>query len=249
MKATIDHKKKDTERRYVNLFKARYAEFPEGEIEDHEPLDFIVHSVSGTVGIEVENYYIGTAQGKGSRGSPVQRETSERGKFAIKAKEEFEKLDSRKLDVIFYFLDSKLGADKSLAKTAAELIKKVAPQQAGSIEIDWRTLKDTRLEDYLGTIRIRSAKQAQWQSRESLWLGTPIQELQNNIAAKEAKIDEYLKQSSRLWLLLVSDEAHLSSTADPPLDVTSHTFTTRFERVVMFWTASGRILQLRVNHP
>jgi hypothetical protein len=73
---------------------------------------------------------------------------------------------------------------------------------------------------------------------------TSFDELQQEIAIKDAKVEKYLEQCSSVWLLIVVGGRYIATMADFPKDLPAHPFQFRFERVLIYNRVTLNIIAL-----
>jgi hypothetical protein len=229
--------KKQRERSLLNEFKSIYSDFPSGQIIEFEEPDFLVPTEMGIIGIELVDY----VRGQSKNGSVLRRDEKLRERIANEAKAEFEAKHQTPLMVQIHWYGHRhlSKADvRLLASSAAELIEKcVPPEIFDMVRVGRERLAGTPLERFVPFIhvtRVRTAEQSSWSSTESGWIEVFVEELEELISLKDAKIDAYLQNCAIPWLIIVADRGHISSSVALPDTVKQYPFQTRFDRVI-FW--------------
>lgn len=231
-------RKKDRERNQLKALKSIYPGFPCGTIVDHEAPDFLIRTDSETVGIELVDY----VRGQGDPGGSVaRRDEVVRLRIAEMAKAEFEATHGVTLEVHFFWYPHR-HPSKSIAKLLASeiagLVSRFIPQEThvrATVKRD--QLGGTPLEEYLHSVfivRLKNSGSGVWSEVASAWVEVAIDELQQLIGSKDIKIDQYSKVCDSVWLVIVTDELHLSSFAELVAHVKRHRFQTDFGRVIWF---------------
>ena len=237
--------KKALERSFLAEIAAIYPDFPSGIITNTERPDFLVLGESYITGMEV----VGYVRGQGHGGSVDRRNETLRQEIAEEARQVFESSHSDPLMVRFLW-HSAQHLSKSdvpdIGASAAKIVGQNIPQSLfDSTRIAGNELVDTALQEFVSSISVtRVRNQALWSSVDAGFVSVPASELQELLASKNAKVQDYLQRCDEVWLLIVADGRYISSTADLPEDIQQVHFRSAFRKVLFYDRPNQRIATL-----
>lgn len=254
-RSTAAEQKKAEERQFLDALTTIYPGFPRGRVEPTEEPDFLVREPGRTTGVEIVKY----VRGQGIEGgSPQREEEAFRGTVAQAAQREY---DSQAGPPILATLvwNSHPPRGLSVQELAISMVDLVIPRvladHRGTGSIEWEDLQGSPLEAALAKIYIDrrvSGRASTWFSTSGGAIGVGLDEIEEVLAAKGAKVEAYLKKCDAVWLVVVSGyfmphEYPISGEASPSEDLLEHVFTTGFERVIFYHHSERRAFDLRVQ--
>jgi hypothetical protein len=92
--------------------------------------------------------------------------------------------------------------------------------------------------------RLKDQAKGVWAAIEAGFIGGGISDIQAIVELKEPKIASYLSRCDEVWLLIVADGAHISSTLDLDIELDS-TLRTQFTRVLFYDHVSKTVSRLK----
>jgi hypothetical protein len=92
--------------------------------------------------------------------------------------------------------------------------------------------------------RLRDRANGVWSAIEAGFIGGAITDIQAIVDVKESKINSYLSRCDEIWLLIVTDAAHISSTLKLKFEPGS-AIRTQFERVLLYNGDSNSVTRLK----
>jgi hypothetical protein len=247
--ATIDSAKKHQELWFVNKVRLLYPAFPVGELVSHEEPDFLIGREGEKLGIEMTLFI----RGEGQHGSVLRQYEATQKRLADMAKKEFEQTSSIALCVHLHWLRSQ--PRRAEAVTIASELAKIVSQNIPT-EIYATTTID--LNEYnhfdligkyitrISIMRLKSTSKSLWSSIEAGFVGVNTSDIQAIISAKSAKVGAYIKHCDRVWLVIVADGTHISSSVELDKAVVAHKFPSRFEKVLFYDVFSQLVHELPV---
>lgn len=133
-----------------------------------------------------------------------------------------------------------------IGASAAKIVGQNIPQSLfDSTRIAGNELVDTALQEFVSSISVtRVRNQALWSSVDAGFVSVPASELQELLASKNAKVQDYLQRCDEVWLLIVADGRYISSTADLPEDIQQVHFRSAFRKVLFYDRPNQRIATL-----
>jgi len=241
--------KKARERQFLDKFLSNYPEFPEGEIIDFESPDFWVKQNTKILGVEIVNFIRGQNQGE----SVDRRNEILWQKIADEARKKF----AVKFDIpltVHFFWHSRYNLRQSeisqLADSAVSLIGKYIPEKLfGSVRIDYNEINTTLLKKVcrsISVLKVRDVAQSSWSSMITGWTEVQTDEIQYLLDLKKDKVEAYLQNCDMVWLIIVADGEHISSTIDISV-VKEQVYKTSFEKVFVYDYRRNGIFQLELQ--
>jgi len=242
--------KKERERAFLEGVKKFDPEFPSGQITDSESPDFIVKLDSKSLGIEIIEY----VRGQNSGESALRRREVVSQKIIDIAKDKFYRSNEIPLWVIFSWYPRRYPQQvesKELADVAVWAINNNVPQDLfESVVITNDYLENTPLEKFVHNIRVtrvRNQGQALWSSVESGFTSAVSNEIQEIISSKNVKAKQYRENGDLLWLIIVSDGRHISSTASLEESALNYIYQSEFDRVIFYDHQEQKIKDLAIT--
>ena len=234
---------KETEKFYLPRFKELCPEFPDGDIEDSEPPDFLVRSSDGIVGIELTRLFNPNPIGRKKRkGVFLRAVEAERDKIVDRIKEYYISQGGDPLRVSIHFsgdvIDKNSIKDKDL-ECVATMIKRKRPQVGSTTFLDDDLERNENFPDWLAHISIFGLNQGEenfWTAPGSACIPTlAAEEIQKRITEKEEKYPSYREKCSSAWLVLMTRvEKGLGTHVKFSTEVWNHRYETFFEQVWIF---------------
>ncbi len=239
--------KKERERAFLAEIKTLNPDLIPGEIVDSESPDFICNQDFGKLGIEIVEYVRGQNAGE----SALRRIEVIRQRIIDEAKNEFYKTKDIPLWIIFSWYPRKLPRKSEvseLASIAVWAIGNNTPQNLfDNIEITNEYLEDTLLKKFvhkIRVIRVRNEKQALWGSIESGFISVVPNEIQEIISSKNVKVRQYKTNCDEVWLVIVAEGTHISSTVGLEQDTLTNQFDSEFDKVLFYDRQEHKVINL-----
>lgn len=239
--------KKNHELIHLEHFKEVCPSFPEGKIESTEKPDFIVHTQENLLGIEhTEIYQLGP-----SDGTSLQAQDSLAQKVVEKAHSLYLEQHSQPLLVQIHFNHRirlrKTEVDR-LAKAIMHLVETTPIEPGLSITIMRSAENSINFPNEIAMLHINAhslGKETKWFCSSAGWIPevTP-EDIQKKINHKETKLSSYKSRCSEIWLLLVIDDLRIPSSVDSSREASTYQYSTRFDRVFIFWNSTRCFIEL-----
>jgi hypothetical protein len=247
--STKDAAKKERERYYLERVKALYSDFPSGQIIETERPDFLIASDAGVVGIDLADYI----REQGEKGSPLRHKEKVCDEIADMAQLTFESKNDVPLQVHFHWYwhrKPNTAERKEIANQVAELIDKHLPKEIyGRNYIDPDEEGAAFLGDFLTRVSIMRLKpdaKRSWSNVEFGFVEVEAEDLQQLISSKEKNITAYRANCVAIWLVLVADATHISSSIEFNRSISQHIFATRFDRVLVYNHLNQSVVSLSI---
>ncbi len=215
--------------------------FPEGEIEKLKQPDFRITLNNGTrIGIEVTEYFRG--QGK-MGGSALRRDEKIRQKIADTAKMLYESKFNVPLWVTFnpcHNLKMKGKCEEDVATALVEvIIDNIPDTSSGETRIYLSETENPIFQNIFSSLwikRLRGSKSSVWGIVEAGFTSINVKEIQGIIDGKLPKIPKYRCKCDLVWLLIVAEGRHLSSSIDTDWisKLNNHQFDSEFDCVLFY---------------
>lgn len=182
--------------------------FPQTAATDHESPDFLVRVGSRTIGIEMQEFI----QGAGPEGAPRRAAETTRAAIMRLAQRDFEASHANvHLYVYGHFrrdpLDRKLAPE--LAKRLAQVVATVIPTPKPGVPVLRRhvthELEAAELTDYLHDLDVllyTRATYGLWTTPEVGYSSRDLEDLKQQIEAKEPKLAAYRQACDEIWLVM-----------------------------------------------
>jgi hypothetical protein len=239
---------KEREHYYLKKAQAAYPDLPPGTPTSTESPDFLFQNESRVLGIEITDFIR-----RVKRDSPLSLRTIEKlhAMVALQAKAIFEAKYNIPLWIALHWDHRFRFSKKDVPRVASQLvdvIEKDIPREIyEGTSFNWDSHGDFPIFEAIHRISIRRLKdrtKGVWAEAESGFIGGTMSDIQEVVEAKEPKIQSYLTKCDEVWLLIIADGAHISSTLDIELEP-SATLRTQFERVLLYDGDSKSVLRLK----
>jgi hypothetical protein len=246
----LEKTKKAQEHSILNEVATLYPNFPSGDWQEQENPDFIIQQGSCTLGIELTGFYRGQNKGESAhkRAEVVWQKTMDTVRV------EFESVNKIPLLVHSCWLPHQYPSQadiKHIADDIFSLITYNIPQKVfTSIILDNEKFEGTLLEEYLAflnILRVRNKGQSLWSFIDAGFIGTHVSEIQRLISSKNGIVNNYLQKCDVVWLIITTEGRYISSMVTLPIDILSHTFESRFEKVLFYDRLSKQITELKTH--
>jgi hypothetical protein len=239
-------KNKARERRFVELFKSAYTDFPAGTIladESQERPDAIVVTPQGKMGIEITALH----------NDKLKRTESECEKAVLEAQQIYEKFHLPKLHVSVHIGGESSFSRKTRNKFATAIAKLVAaniPAVGKFTELENHFNNPTQFPYEINSIYIYRYS---WPD-ENCWSAPSagfyrenfIDELQNVIAEKDQKLSGYAPDCKEQWLLVVAENISPSTFFDPSQKTLDHLYKSAFDKIFLLEPFSAKLHELKL---
>ena len=243
--------KDDIEKTYLDGFAKTLAQFPVGCLSKSENPDFLVSNEEGTLGIELTRMFRKPLQGE----SPLRAQESLREKIIESAKARYVALGqpSIRVGVLFNNRIALRRRDvKEIAQRLADLVIRSIPDPGERHMKQYNRINRNYFPEAIDVIvvgRPERLQRSSWSiaSAEDL-PPLSISEVQARISAKDIRVPDYLKQCDRIWLVLCTCGAGLSSYLELSDEATQATYEGQFTRVFVYkWPSTVQELAVRSN--
>ena len=239
--------RKELESFYLNMARNVYSGFPNIEPIDCEAPDFLFRKEKTVIGVEVTNFIRGLA----SASITMRTAESLRERVAERAQRRFESRNQVALRVALHWNEQFRFSKKQVDPLSAELaslVESVTPSGVyeGAV-CDANISGDLPIFCAVSRIsirRLRDESKGLWTAIEAGFVEVDIANLHGIVARKESKVDSYAEQCDEVWLLIVADSQHISSSLELK-SKTGPALATRFSRVLLYNVVSDTVTQLR----
>jgi len=240
---------KQQERHFVEVFKAVFKDFPEGEIlcdENQERPDALVKNEHGSTGIEVTRILH----------QQLRQTESETESLVAEASRIYQKRNLPNLH-----LGVTLGSEKlfdrsnrtKFATALADLVAANVPERNGLVEVenDWSNPEVFPFEIHSVLIlRNAALTKNHWTIPSFGWIVENFTEtLQQIITKKERLIHGYDTECNALWLLIVAENGSAASFFDPSPETQSYPYASSFDRVFFLDLFKMHLFELTIERP
>ena len=238
-------KQQDHEATLFERFRQRY-EVPSGRVDHLDRPDFLVHSPSRVIGIELTDLY----QQHGI-GRTQQAQESERAGLLAEAKRQCIAAGVPSLNVAVFFAPHQPIRKSNRAAFAAQIASlvraRMPPTNEGSVYIE-NLWCDSTVPNCVLSIRITRfpwLREHDWSAPEAGYVQTEcIGLIQSRLDAKAVEYAHYRTKCDECWLLIVAGGWRPSSLFKPSRETLQHQYTTPFQRVFLMEHFSGSLSEL-----
>lgn len=242
---TRDDIKKNRERLYLERARLVFDGFPSGPPQDGEAPDFLWETPSGWLGVEVVDYI----RGLSSASVTMRTRDNLHSQVSDHARSKFEGEYGIPLMVHLHWNNSfKLNRRQTNA-LGADLAAVVAENIPGTlyrnIVVDYQT-SSGHIFDAIHRVsitRLRDGAAGLWAAIEAGFIGGAATDIQALVEQKDAKVEQYLRRCSEVWLLIVADGRHISSSLE--ISDVEALITTRFTRVLLYDGSTHTVTPLK----
>lgn len=238
-------KKKTKELVYLEEVRQLFSDFPKGEIVAQESPDFVIKSPSGNIGIELVEFVRGQNRG----GQNERKIEQDREKILRLAQAKFESHNQVPLYVItsWTFKNPHTYDEIDLlANALVEIIEKKMPMEAYKwVKLDYDFLFSTPLSNYCDSILFVRLIDgiSHWVALEVGFVGLSKEDIDHLIEKKAKKLPEYSKGCDKVWLVIVCEGKHISSTVNPT-NVVTQKFDYPFNKLLLYLHDEKKVYDL-----
>jgi hypothetical protein len=240
---------------YLQRFREKFADFPEGEVVPSEHPDFLIKTQPRWIGIELTEYHV--QEPDEGWGSPMRALEGTEDKVLRTASDRYQSKSLPPVVVNILWHPHQALDRRRIPELAADLVNLVEeylPQTGHSVTIRrrrhhhpaWRSLPQEVAS--LTIVRRKSISKNSWTSVRGAFVPTLTPpELQQKMRTKEAKVPSYRQQCREVWLLIVARGLEPSTHVDLGSEVEVHEFETTFDRVFFLHHADEYVAELRLR--
>lgn len=246
--------KKSLEANRLLLFALHYPDFPDGAISIGEKPDFIVDGAK-KIGIEMTDAYVHPARNPLHRqqGSLLKWQECVQDTIVELAQELHARAGGPPLRVVFSFARDTYYSKADIRPVAQQLSKSVPAWLASTHDVATIYPSDSTiawpkgLDSLAGHARGGAVHDLpRWDAYHGGTVHRSEAFFQERIALKEEKLLHYQHSGcDEIWLVLVVEGFAQSSFMRPPN--ANHSFASSFDRLVGFWLAERRTINLRLH--
>lgn len=250
----MDQKKR--ERGHLEEFKKNYLHFPEGEIEEREKPDFLIHGTGKVTGIELTELY----QLSFGRKCPLQAQEKLRCRIIEKARKMYEENRGDPVDVSVGFDWGYTIKDKDICRISRELYEFVCGSISESktkdyVEIGMHAEGSKDPPESIRWIKIRYNDPGGRRVKNNFWHILSVKSipylqipyLQGELNKKNDKYDTYKESSDEVWLIFLielMEYGGLSSAFVIPDETKENEFESPFDKIFLFSVWEGKVYEL-----
>ena len=238
---------------YLQRFRGKFTDFPEGEVVPSEHPDFLIKAQPRWIGIELTEYHV--QQPVEGWGSPMRALEGTEDKVLRRASEQYQSKGLPPVVVHVLWHPHRAFSRRRIQELAADLanlVQEHLPETGHSVTIHrrrhpaWRSLPQEVAS--LTVVRRKSISKNSWTSVRGAFVPTLTPpELQQIVWNKEAKVLSYRQQCREVWLLIVARGFEPSTHVDFGSEVEVHEFETTFDRVFFLHHADEYVAELRLR--
>lgn len=245
--------KERLESSHFKVFRARVADFPEGEVWHEDAPDFWIHAANGVLGVEHCLVHIPTLDP--SR-TPLRAIESQTDDILASAQEHAELRGMRPVQATFRFARystlkkaQRTEIARSIANTVHEVVLEMDDSQPFSSTV-MRRSEDPRLPAALVSAHITLLPPESrhfWRCARAGWAVEDCVDLIQHAIDEKAKLyQSYLAQCQECWLLMVA-ELRPSSFIHPDQQTLDHVFQGPFGRAYFMDMAEQVVHRLKIK--
>jgi hypothetical protein len=240
----IDGKKR--EKLFLELLDEKHGPFPESEHADSP--DFLIAYPDHVLGIECTEIYSENEV----NGIPLKQHESIKNRIVEKAKLIAIEQELPPIHVSIFF-DGTIGKhrEKNITSELLQTVKDNCPPEGQKVElggIESSHLLSNELRRLLIS-NIPGPQIHHWHVVDSGWVQTNFSEqVQAKIDSKSEKLNNYLNQCDKCWLIIAAVGYGPSSFYEPSEEMLKHIYNSPFERVFFMEAFSKYIVELNVNN-
>jgi hypothetical protein len=241
--------KKEREQFYLDEVIKLGCDLPYGNITKSESPDFLLTTINGQViGIEVTRFFHGNPR---KSFSLRQREVLYQ-QVIDEAYRLFFNTHTEPIFVLFSWNDIcqvKSFQVYSLAKKIVEVLEYNIPQKIKEhVHLKYEYFWQIGMSNYLHGMDIfRFSKSNRWGFIEAGFTGVSVDDIQGMISSKNLKVDSYRKKAQYIWLIIVAEGIHISSSISLSNEVKSHRFRSNFDRILIYERVENKIIPLIID--
>ncbi len=237
---------KDRELYYLDRVRALYSDLPSSIPCVSESPDFVFDN--GKLGVEIVDYI------RALSGPSITLRTIEslRAKVALDAQKKFFFKHSIPLWVGVHWNDRYKFTNRDvdlLGSRLAELIEQDIPNEpyqgtVFDITGRWENESVFEMVSRVAVTRLKPESKGLWPSIEVGFIGIGIDEVAEFVKTKETKLGRYLANCDEVWLLIIADGRHISSSVELKAD-NSLALCSSFTRVLLYDAIVNAVTRLR----
>jgi hypothetical protein len=244
--------KEQRERLQLECLTRNYTHFPAGAIICGDPPDpdFIVQNESGSIGIELTEFLLGSSP---DLGSPVRRNESDHEGILSEACGLYAQRGLPAVSVRVSWLNHsplKRLRRQQISHEIAEIAAANLPQPGFRVELENTGLPRSLVPEEMASITIAGFTRLNRNDWSAAAAGYVVslkpKDIIEMISLKEPKLAGYKRICSDVWLVCVVEGFRPSSLAGPKLAVMDHVYETGFAKVLLLRCFEGRVLELKV---
>jgi hypothetical protein len=228
--------KKEFERRQLERFIKIFPAFPTGQIEDFEEPDFVLHTNSHEIGIELTDLYWSSSPDT----VPRQSQESICANIVRRACDSYSKLSLPALHVSVHFnyRHTLLKADMvPIAEKIVKVVSRNVPSAGNSFREEYNWFNRDYFPEKVHAINswhFDSMTESFFSAPSAVFVPPLKKEHINEVLTrKEKKYQQYRKRCNQIWLLINADGSQLSTAYDFDPALLNERFTTSFDRVFL----------------
>jgi hypothetical protein len=239
---------KSDELRWLLSFQEKCPAYPRSPpIQPQEPAPDILFP-EAELGVEITRYYLG----QGKKGSPLRKLESDQEGIIQAAQRRFEALRNDQLQVSVGWIPGVESAKTDrdfLVGGIVQVVVKLLAQGQNCWQPDWTQPDEAALGKHFAKVWVDRLKRdpSFWVCIEAGSLGDDVHRVRVVLDEKESKVIEYRKRCRYIWLLIVAEGRHISSTFSPDEDFEPATFRTSFDHVFILDVFRNLVREVRVE--
>jgi hypothetical protein len=241
--------KDEIEKTYLEGFAKNLAKFPAGRLSKSENPDFLISNEEGTLGIELTRMFRKPLQGE----RPLREQESLREQITESAKTWYVALGQPPIRVAVLFnnrVTLRRRDVKGIAQTLTKVAIRLMPDPGKRRVEEYKWINRNYFPEAIDVIVVGRPERL----RRSSWSIASVEDLRplsmsevhGRITAKDTRVSDYLKQCDRIWLVLCTGGAGLSSYLELSEEATQATYHGQFTRVFVYkWPSTIQELTLQ----
>jgi hypothetical protein len=238
--------KKRLECEFLYSFRSLFSHFPQGRIEcERESPDFIIHTITRRIGIEITRIYIDSSERKNS----LQSLEATKTRVTDLSKEIFEKGSETRTGsvTLFFNLTRPLRRyeEKNIAGAVSETIRRNFPPMGEAVELECHPSSVQPAEvDLILVNRVYPYYRWDW-TEAGIVQKDAVAHIQSAINDKAQRIETYLTSCDECWLLIVAPSMRPSGKIHPDRDSLENTYVSPFAKTYYLNFGRGAVACLK----
>ena len=241
--------KDEIEKTYLDGFAKTLAMFPVGCLSKSENPNFLINNKEGTLGIELTRMFQKPLQGQ----SPLRAQESLRERITQLAKARYIALGQPPIRVGVLFNNRVVLRRKDvrpIAQMLADVAMRLIPDPGEQRTEEYHSVNRSYFPEAVDVIVVGRPKRLE----RSVWSLAATEDLrplstfdvQARITAKDARVSDYLRQCDRIWLVLCTCGAGLSSYLELSQEANQAMYQGKFARVFVYkWPSTVQELAIQ----
>jgi hypothetical protein len=241
--------KDEIEKTYLDGFAKTLPMFPVGCVSKSENPDFLISNEAGTLGIELTRMFREPLHGE----SPLRGQESLRERIKDSAKAKYAALGQPPISVGVLFNNRVVLRQRDIepiAQMVAGLASRLMPEPEKQCIEEYNWVNRSYFPEAIDVIIVGRPKRL----KRSAWSIAAVDDLhqlsksevQARITAKDPRVSDYLKQCDRVWLVVCTGGAGLSSYLELSQEATQASYQGNFARVFVYkWPTRVQELTLQ----